>query len=976
MKTIYSLLLSLLFTMTAAAQTTQQADSLHQQGRALLSEGKIAEGRELTRRAMEMRRTLLGEVSIDYITSLNNYAQSFAMEENYTKAVELQEQVMALSERLTTPHPNLGTYAANMGRFCYLIGNKQRAAKYWEQALPLVEKHGQIYEYLLKSLSTVYDELEDTQNTDRIMALMLEHDAEELKKPCDEPACMLDRAKYYDAVNNQDMARECFLKVLAMPMDDEMKQQVHEAYARHAAHYAHDYQTAAEYCLSAATLRKAISGENDAWAQLLFTAGQYAFISKNYPQAAANYQQAGAYYATKLPASLTQYPACLKGEGNAYNGQKDYARARDCFRLLVSFYQQNDTLSQEYPRAILRLAKAEKFNKEYPVSIDHHKQAMQLFEQRGMVDDYSDASSSLQFCYLYAGVRDTVEHRFDRSEAARLARIDTIINHERSHLEIARKYLGKLTYANALGTLAGCYKMKEQYDSCLFFNQQYIEAIREAIRDEFRTKTENERMLVWNGVKEYVKALTDLLDAPVTLSQLPAACYDAELLSKGILLNSSIEFGRVLQSQGDPQLVSAYEQIQANETEMQQIRQNATSEADLQRLLTLTQQNQTLQQQLYRGCSEYADFTNYMAYTWRDVQQALQPADVAIEFAVVGSSFFPADNHLTALVLTKDMAAPVAVSICNLQQLQQMEENASVTTETSPLWAPLRQHLTGHRRVFFSAVGSLNRMGIEYLSYDGKPLADQYEVYRLSSTKELCRRHDGGKPSKVALFGAIDYGQAADMTEAARESLMAMRGSVKGFQQLGNTRREVDAIGTTLREASVSDVATLTGSIATRDAFLSLSDSRVALLHIATHGAYKADRHTSDAESMTKSLLAFAGANKGTAGLVTAADIAAMNLRHCDLAVLSACETGLGKLGDDGVFGLQRGFKNAGVHTLLMSLKEVYDDSTAELMIAFYRHLMAGTPKREALIRAQQELRAKGYDDPKYWATFILLDAL
>ena len=100
-----------------------------------------------------------------------------------------------------------------------------------------------------------------------------------------------------------------------------------------------------------------------------------------------------------------------------------------------------------------------------------------------------------------------------------------------------------------------------------------------------------------------------------------------------------------------------------------------------------------------------------------------------------------------------------------------------------------------------------------------------------------------------------------------------------------------------------------------------------------------------------------------------------MNLRQCDLAVLSACETGLGKLGGDGVFGLQRGFKNAGVHTLLMSLKNVYDDSTADLMIAFYKYLMNGFSKREALVKAQQDIKSKGYIDPKYWATFIILDA-
>lgn len=98
-------------------------------------------------------------------------------------------------------------------------------------------------------------------------------------------------------------------------------------------------------------------------------------------------------------------------------------------------------------------------------------------------------------------------------------------------------------------------------------------------------------------------------------------------------------------------------------------------------------------------------------------------------------------------------------------------------------------------------------------------------------------------------------------------------------------------------------------------------------------------------------------------GIVTAAEVASLNLRQCDLVVLSACETGLGKLGSDGVYGLQRGFKNAGVHTLLMSLQNVYDAATADLMNGFYQYWLNGMSKREALVKAQQDLRKSGYKE-------------
>ena len=111
-------------------------------------------------------------------------------------------------------------------------------------------------------------------------------------------------------------------------------------------------------------------------------------------------------------------------------------------------------------------------------------------------------------------------------------------------------------------------------------------------------------------------------------------------------------------------------------------------------------------------------------------------------------------------------------------------------------------------------------------------------------------------------------------------------------------------------------------------------------------------------------------------GILTAEEIAGLNLSGTDLLVLSACQTGLGEIGGDGVYGLQRGFKNAGVHTLLMSLKSVYDESTALLMVEFYKGLAEGMSKREALVKAQKKLRSQQtYNKGEYWAPFILLDA-
>lgn len=115
-------------------------------------------------------------------------------------------------------------------------------------------------------------------------------------------------------------------------------------------------------------------------------------------------------------------------------------------------------------------------------------------------------------------------------------------------------------------------------------------------------------------------------------------------------------------------------------------------------------------------------------------------------------------------------------------------------------------------------------------------------------------------------------------------------------------------------------------------------------------------------------------------GILTAQEISRIDLRTVDLVVLSACETATGEINSEGVFGLQRGFKKAGTNSIMMSLWKVDDDATCLLMTEFYNNWISKKmTKQKALKEAKQTVRShkeKGWDDPKYWAAFILLDAI
>ena len=141
--------------------------------------------------------------------------------------------------------------------------------------------------------------------------------------------------------------------------------------------------------------------------------------------------------------------------------------------------------------------------------------------------------------------------------------------------------------------------------------------------------------------------------------------------------------------------------------------------------------------------------------------------------------------------------------------------------------------------------------------------------------------------------------------------------------------------------------------------------SQARIIHFATHGLL-------DEREALESSLAFVP-SQNQDGLMTAGEIFEMKLQ-ADLAVLSACDTGRGTITGDGVIGLSRSLMSAGVSSVVVSLWEVPDQSTASLMVEFYRNLQ-NTPDKAQALRQAMLTQIKQTPAPRDWAGFILIGA-
>lgn len=554
------------------------------------------------------------------------------------------------------------------------------------------------------------------------------------------------------------------------------------------------------------------------------------------------------------------------------------------------------------------------------------------------------------------------------------------------------------TYGNLVGI---CYE-ENNYSEMTQFAYKWLEHNKHFINSQFILMTEDERSILWKDQYGFRELFAGM--AIKTEPYLNKFLYDLVLFQKGLLLRTHIEIEEFIGSSNNKKLLDIYSQLQKA------------------RRINDKQKTFIYQREISDLLTKYVPKDIIMDFTFADIIHRSRENDITIEFTECYKRD-PNQLSLAALLLRKDWEAPEFVEICSAEDVTELEriyksgaiayKNDHSNLLYNLIWSKLEPYINEGDDVYFAPDGLLYQMNIEVLQdANGKRANEKWNLHRVSSTRELCMEKLDIDINSAALYGGLTYemdseamlSQSRAYNQVSDEAIA--RGFIPdstkraGWQPLPATLTEISSIARMCKSRGMT-VDTYTAMTGNEESFKALSGKKTPIIHLATHGFfYKNEEVTQKPffnafnfdqmpqkpdNSLKRTGLILAGGQKawlGEAipdnvedGILLAEEIASMDLTGTDLVVLSACETGLGEITSEGVFGLQRAFKKAGVQTLIMSLWKVDDGATSLFMQTFYKHWLDGKSKHEAFTMAQKTMQEHpDYSNPYYWAAFIMLD--
>lgn len=719
-------------------------------------------------------------------------------------------------------------------------------------------------------------------------------------------------------------------------------------------------------------------------------------VTERYDEAVTYGRKAIASFQAQMPPEGSGYYLPYQTQADIYRLKGD---KENCFVCLDSLFLSLDRMKE--PREICRLymarARSHSGFKDFDAALADYRKADEILATKYPQTD----GDRVTLLASMGGMEHQLGHYMESERLHKLyASYMEQLYGERS-----------MEYVNALLNLANAEGFAEHLEAG---SQDYVSAaalLKSLLKERIPYMSAEERESYWKPVSSLFMRMTPYaLRAKLYRTPFTRSCYDALVMAKAFLLESEQSLFQVVKKEGNQEDMRNYMQLSLLKNRMKELEKDYRQYADS--ILSLSQKADRLAVRLAERCRSFSDMTGFMDIDYEAVRQALQPNEVLLDFTDFVSE--PVGRKYAAYIINKEDEYPLVKELFAERQMDSIgiiRPDMYYDRDYAPevlrlLWEPLEAHIPAGSTVYYVPSQLLYQVSPESLPLaDGSLLGSHYNFVRLSSARELVKAKGqvlSARPQSAVLYGGLQYDlQPVAMVEQAKKyelsDLLVMRGGdgVRGdsvFRELPGSEQEVIRIASVLK-ANRWRVIPRMGMEGTEESFLSMHGRSPQVLQIATHGFYytpdragTVDYLKGYSDAMSLSGLVLSGGNAAwlgkelpegvLGGILTANDIARLDLSGTEMVVLSACQSGQGKATPEGLYGLQRAFKKAGVGTIVMALWNVSDKVATAFMTTFYEQLASKQcrwNKRKAFEQTKSVIR-DNYPDPFHWAAFVMLD--
>jgi len=895
------------------------------------------EGTNLLKKELNKTKAKFDSTSFSYAVSLNDKAAQFESQDKLADVVAVSSLVVTEAKD-ETPLGEARNYM-DIGEMSYSANGFKLAEGSFLSATAILYAHGlqahPLYGRGLANLGLLYNSMgrysASMEFTDKALEVRKEHFGTDSK----DYAASLNNL----AVLNKDLGH---------------------------------YNDAEKQLSEAIALNRQVAGDEDiAYAISLNNRGVLYQTLGRYDDAEQDMKQALEVAAKTLNTNSLQYTRLQSNLALLYQQQGRFADAEEIYLKAINSIARNPTKNKktnpDYAHMLENLASLYVKMEQYDKAEDLYVEALAVYEKK--------------FDNKYSGFGLT---------SARLGALFLV----RQNLSEAEKYL-----LEAEEVIADTYGIDHPYSvdlqvqlGHLFWlkgdneqaNNYFVTALDKSmdfVGEYFAPMSDTEKALYWKTLRprfEGYYAFAASNDDKEVLAQ----AMNYRIVTKAMLLSGATKVKNQILNSGDEELIKDYNTWLDQKGTLAHY--YSMSEEDIREqginLDSIDRAANVLEKSLSERSGIFTEAYQSTNPTLQDVQTHLKDGQTAVEIIRIGKTFHSPLSYMAVVIYPDEIKKVVFENGIELEDKSyklyrnlvkfKREDNLSYAN----FWQPIDELLGNSSKSFLSLDGVYNQLSINSLSIDQSTFVGDKRSYTIiPSLREVSGAsiNQQVKVKKAVLYGNPDYQSTK-------------------IDPLPGTGDEVAAISQLLKTSGYSTVIK-TGEGASEENFV--EQSKVGIVHVATHGFFVADPNNEQTSVFSiplynvnenvllRSGLLFAGAGNtsgeklaGTAnGVLTSYDVINLDMANSDIVILSACETGLGDvMAGEGVFGLQRAFQIAGAKAVIMSLWKVDDKATKQLMVSFYKNWLLSGNLDQAFSKAQNEVRRQ-YSHPYYWGSFVLL---